>query len=85
LDALCEEAGRRRPTISVRTRVQFTDEPDRASYVMCGGVDAMRADVEGFASLGVEHLIVVLETTDPDELRTRAERFQRDVVEPVLG
>ncbi len=85
LDQLCEDAGRPRPTISVRTRVQFSETSSRSTYVMCGGIDAMRADVEAFAELGVEHLIVVLDTTDPGELVGRAERFQLEVVEPTLG
>jgi hypothetical protein len=52
---------------------------------MCGGVDAMRLDLESFAQLGVEHLVVVLETTDPDEIDRRAVLFQTEVVAPVLS
>lgn len=85
LQALCDEAGRPLPTISVRTRVLFDAEPTRDTYVLWGSRDRMQAEVGAFADAGAEHLILVLESTDPGQIAERAERFQREIAGPVLG
>jgi hypothetical protein len=41
-------------------------------------------EVRRFAEVGTEHLIVVLEETDPIRLREVAYRFQRECVKPAL-
>jgi len=84
LHALCDEAGRSLPTISVRARVHFGSDHDHP-YAISGDAPEMQVDVAEFAGLGVEHLVVVLGTTESDELRRRAERFQAEVVAPALA
>jgi hypothetical protein len=44
----------------------------------------MAAEIDAFAALGVEHLAVGFDTTDPGEVVARAERFAREVV-PLVG
>jgi probable F420-dependent oxidoreductase len=84
LQELCDEAGRAMPTLSVRARVHFGSDHDHP-YAISGDAGEMQNDVAEFAGLGVEHLVVVLGTTDPAELTGRAERFQSEVVEPALA
>jgi hypothetical protein len=45
----------------------------------------MAAEIDAFAALGVEHLALQFETTDPGEVARRAERFARDVAPLVRG
>jgi alkanesulfonate monooxygenase SsuD/methylene tetrahydromethanopterin reductase-like flavin-dependent oxidoreductase (luciferase family) len=81
--ALAAEAGRPVPTISVRARVRFDQDPISV-YSMCGSSSMVAHQVQRFVDVGTEHLIVVLEETDPTRLREIAYRFQTECVEPVI-
>ncbi len=71
-------AGRPAPSFSARVRVHF-DGPTDSGYAMRGTPEALAADVRAFAALGVTHLALWFETTDPDELVAACERFDREV------
>jgi probable F420-dependent oxidoreductase len=77
--AAAKEAGRPAPWLSARARVEF-DAPTSSGYAMRGSPEAMAAEVEAFAGVGVTHLALWFGTTDPTELVARAERFGREVV-----
>ncbi len=72
-------AGRPMPALAARVRVEF-DRPADSSYAMRGSPDEIAAEVRAFAALGVGHLALSFQTTDPDEVVSRAERFDREVV-----
>lgn len=80
--AAAAAAGRPMPSLSARVRVQF-DDAKEPSYAMRGSPDDIAADVRAFAALGVEHLALYFETTDPAEIVARAERFAREVAQLV--
>ena len=71
-------AGRPMPSLSARVRVQPTTG-DAASYAMRGTPEAIAAEVRAFTDLGVSHLALYFDTTDPTELVARVERFDREV------
>jgi probable F420-dependent oxidoreductase len=75
LKPLVVAADRPLPTISVRARVRFDQEPTGV-YSMCGSTDQVAGEVRKFAEAGIEHLIVVFEETDPALLSHVATRFQ---------
>jgi probable F420-dependent oxidoreductase len=77
--AAAAEADRPMPALSARVRVQFDGLPE-TSYAMRGSPEEMASEVRAFAALGVEHLALSFQTTDPDEVASRAERFDREVV-----
>jgi alkanesulfonate monooxygenase SsuD/methylene tetrahydromethanopterin reductase-like flavin-dependent oxidoreductase (luciferase family) len=58
--------------------VEFDGPAD--SYAMRGTPDEMAAEVRAFAAIGVEHLALAFQATDPDEVVRRVERFDREVV-----
>ena len=72
-------AGRPMPALSARVRVEF-DGPADSSYAMRGSPDEMAAEVRAFEAIGVEHLALAFQATDPDEVVRRAESFDREVV-----
>ena len=74
LRALCAKANRPLPTISVRARIRFDEAPGDV-YTMCGTDAAVAAEVRQFAESGTDHLVVVLDETDPVRLVKIAERF----------
>lgn len=76
--AAAEEAGRPMPRLTARGWVQF-DAPGGRHYSIRGTPDEMATEIRAFAAAGVDHLAVWFETTDPDELVGRMERFDRDV------
>lgn len=76
--AAAEMAGRSMPALSARVRVQFGG-PDDPAYAMRGSPDEIAAEVRTFAALGVTHLALCFNATDPAEVVTRAERFDREV------
>jgi alkanesulfonate monooxygenase SsuD/methylene tetrahydromethanopterin reductase-like flavin-dependent oxidoreductase (luciferase family) len=84
LERLAAEHNTRLPTISVRARVRFEQEPGDV-YTMCGSDDDVAGEVRRFAEAGTDHLIVVLEETDPRRIRMVAERFHQNAVVPALG
>lgn len=84
LNPLASEFGRPLPTISVRARVRFDEDPLDV-YSMCGEPAQIAREVRHFADVGTEHLIVVLGETEPDRLREVATRFHEDCVLPALS
>ena len=79
IKAAATAAGRPMPALSARVRVEF-DGPAESSYAMRGTPDEMAAEVRAFAAIGVEHLALAFQATDPDEVVRRVERFDREVV-----
>jgi probable F420-dependent oxidoreductase len=77
--AAAAEAGRPDPWFSARVRVQFGPAEDRY-YAMRGSPADIAAEVRAYAALGVTHLALDFETTDPAVVVERAERFAREVV-----
>ncbi len=75
--AAAEAAGRPMPSLSARVRVE--SDPSSSGYALRGSPEAMAAEVRAFAELGVTHLALWFETTDPEELVARVERFDREV------
>ena len=76
--AAAEAAGRPMPSLAARVRVQFGAAGD-ASYAMRGSPDEIAAEARAFAALGVTHLALSFNATDPAEIVARAERFDREV------
>jgi probable F420-dependent oxidoreductase len=72
-------AGRPTPALSARVRVEF-GEAANSGYAMRGDPDTIADQVGAWSAIGVEHLALYFETTDPVEIVARVERFQRDVV-----
>jgi len=81
--AAAEAAGRPAPWLSARVRVQFDASTDRF-YAMRGSSEEIAAEVKAFAALGVTHLALYFETTDPADVVAQAERFAREVA-PLAG
>jgi probable F420-dependent oxidoreductase len=81
--AAAEEAGRPMPKLTARGVVRF-DRVDASSWAIQGTPEQMAAEIDAFAALGVEHLAVGFDTTDPGEVVARAERFAREVL-PLVG
>jgi probable F420-dependent oxidoreductase len=84
LQVLCDEIGRPLPAISVRVRLRF-DQPESSVYTMYGDSSDVAREVARFADAGVDHLVVVLEETEPDAIRSTAERFHEHCVQHVLA
>jgi alkanesulfonate monooxygenase SsuD/methylene tetrahydromethanopterin reductase-like flavin-dependent oxidoreductase (luciferase family) len=76
---VAEELERPLPTLSVRCRVNF-GEPKPSPYALSGGRENMVKDMIEFARLGVEHLIMVFEAHDADNLESDMRRFDDEVV-----
>lgn len=74
-----EAAGRPMPWLSARVHVRFA-EPTDASYAMQGTPDSIATEIRAFAALGVTHLALWFETTDPGQLARDLTRFVREVV-----
>jgi probable F420-dependent oxidoreductase len=79
IETAATAAGRPMPALSARVRVEF-DGPADSSYAMRGTPDEMAAEVRAFAAVGLEHLALAFQATDPDEVVERVERFDREVV-----
>jgi len=77
--AAAEAAGRPAPWLSARARVEF-DNATTTGYAMRGSPEAIAAEIDAFADVGVTHLGLWFATTDPTELVARAERFGREVM-----
>lgn len=83
LRAFAEEVGRSLPTISVRVRVRFDDDP-LSVYSLHGASESMVREVIEFGRAGVDELVVVFKAAGPAELDEAQERFQHDVWAPAL-
>jgi probable F420-dependent oxidoreductase len=71
-------AGRPEPTWSARARVEMAGAPGRR-YALRGSPDEMTADIRAWASVGVEHLALYFDETDPSGLVRLTERFAAEV------
>ena len=67
------------PWLTARAWIDF-DASGGRHYSIRGTPDEMAAEIKAFAALGVEHIAVWFEATEPDELVRRMERFEREVV-----
>ena len=76
--AAAEAAGRPMPWLTVRAWTEFGAASSR-HYAIRGTPEEMAAEVRAFAALGVEHIAVWFDSTEPTELAARMERFDRDV------
>jgi hypothetical protein len=76
--AAAEAAGRPMPWLSARTTVHF-GAVDGKPYVIQGTPEEMAAEVRAFEALGVRHLALVFDDTDPAGVVELAERFAREV------
>jgi len=77
--AVAEELERPLPTLSVRCRVKFNAHTP-PPYALAGGPKQMIDEMVEFARLGVEHLIMVFESDDPEGLSRDMHRFDEEVV-----
>ena len=68
--AAAEAAGRPMPSLSARVRTRFGEPTDRW-YAMQGTPEDIAAEVRAWAALGVEHLAIWIETTDPADAGPR--------------
>ncbi len=76
--AAAEAAGRPMPRLTARAFTEFGAATTR-HYAIRGTIEEMAAEVRAFAGLGVTHLALWFDTTDPETLRERCERFDREV------
>ncbi|MGZ9160480.1 MAG: TIGR03619 family F420-dependent LLM class oxidoreductase [Candidatus Limnocylindrales bacterium] len=76
--AAAEAAGRPMPRLTARAFTEFGAATTR-HYAIRGTTEEMAAEVRAFADLGVTHLALWFDTTDPETLRDRCERFDREV------
>jgi len=77
--AAAEAAGRAMPGLSVRAAVT-TARAEGAGYSLAGDPESMIRDVRAFEALGVGHLALVFEPTEPAELAAAIERFDREII-----
>lgn len=74
-------AGRPLPALSVRARVKFGAAPG-PSYAIAGTHQDMTRELLEFAALGVSDVVLVLASSEPDQLTALARRFAREVIAP---
>ncbi len=74
-------AGRRRPALSVRSRVRF-DKPEGPVYSLHGPARAMVDELIAFDEIGVDELVVVFEPDADSRVDSAMRRFQAQVFEP---
>ncbi len=77
--AAAAEAGRPEPVLAARLRVEF-DEAGGSGYRLSGGPEAMRAELEAFAAVGVTDVALWFGETDAGRLADAMRRFDADVV-----
>ena len=73
-----EAAGRPMPFLSARTTTEF-GATTGTYYAIRGTPEEMAAEVRAFESLGVAHLALSFQLTDPEAVRAVAERFANEV------
>lgn len=76
--AAAEAAGRPMPWLTARAYTQFGPATNK-SYAIRGTADEMAAEVRAFGALGVSHVALWFDVTDPAEVSAMAERFAREV------
>jgi probable F420-dependent oxidoreductase len=77
--AAAEAAGRPMPWLTARAYTQFGPATDKF-YAIRGTVEEMAAEVRAFEALGVSHVALWFDETDPPKVSALAERFAREVV-----
>lgn len=80
--AAAEAAGRPMPRLTARAWTEF-GEATTDHYAIRGTVEEMVAEVRAFEALGVDHLAVWFDATEPDALANLMERFAREVAPAV--
>ena len=76
--AAAETAGRPMPWLSARAYTQFGPATDKF-YAIRGTPEEMAAEVRAFEALGVSHVALWFDATDPEEVAGLTERFAREV------
>ncbi len=76
--AAADAAGRPMPTLTARAFTEFGEATNRY-YAIRGTPEEMAAEVRAFEAVGVSHVALWFDTTDPAEVVAHAERFARDV------
>jgi probable F420-dependent oxidoreductase len=76
--AAAEAAGRSVPWLTVRAWTEF-GAPTAKHYAIRGAPEEMAAEVRAFEALGVQHIALWFDSTDPEELAGLVERFDREV------
>jgi len=76
--AAAEAAGRPMPWLTARAYTQFGPATDKY-YAIRGTVEEMAAEVRAFEALGVSHVALWFDETDPAKVSAAAERFAREV------
>jgi probable F420-dependent oxidoreductase len=76
--AAAEAAGRPMPRLTARAWTEFGPATSN-HYAIRGTVEEMAAEIRSFAASGVDHLAVWFDATDPRELVSLMERFDREV------
>jgi hypothetical protein len=66
------------PWLTARAYTQFGPATDKF-YAIRGTVEEMAAEVRAFEAVGVSHLAVWFDATDPGEVAGLVERFAREV------
>ena len=72
------------PTLAARVRVAFDEPPetsDARPYALRGSAQDVRAEIERWADVGVEHLAVWFGGDSLDAFLRAAERFAREVAD----
>jgi len=77
--AAADAAGRPMPWLSARVRLRFGEPTDRY-YAMQGSPDDIAAEVRAWADIGVTHLAMWIESTDPAVIARDIDRFMAEVV-----
>jgi probable F420-dependent oxidoreductase len=77
--AAAEAAGRPMPFLSARATTEF-GAATGSHYAIRGTPADMAAEVRAFESLGVGHLALSFQITDPEAVRATAERFANQVI-----
>jgi probable F420-dependent oxidoreductase len=81
--AAAEAAGRPMPWLSARVTV--TTEPTDGARYSLADPEAMLREIRAFESLGVEHLALAFDATDPAKLVAAMERFDSEVITAAVG
>lgn len=76
--AAAEAAGRPMPSLTARAYTQFGPATNKF-YAIRGTLDEMAAEVRAFEALGVRHMALWFDATDPAEVSALVERFAREV------
>ena len=77
--ASADEAGRDRPLISARVKVDYSGMASGPA-VISGSPEAMAARVREYADAGARYLVIDFGETDPDLAASAIERFDQEVV-----